>query len=335
MEKSLQPGETGMILGKFMPPHLGHQYLVDFARNYVEHLTVLVCSLQSEPIPGDLRYRWMREMFPDVNVVHFTDENPQEPKDHPDFWQIWYDSIRRVLPTGPDYVFASEDYGGKLAEILGATYIPVDKARSLVPISGTQVRQNPLANWHYIPPCVRPYFLRRICIFGPESTGKSTLAQKLATHYNTICVSEYARGLLDYKDGKCDFEDIPRIARGQIASEDALARQANRVMFCDTDLITTTIWSDVLFGKCPQWIHEQANQRHYDLYLLLDVDVPWVDDAQRFLPHYREEFRDRCIQALESRLKPYTLISGGWEERFHKACMAVDRILTDENLTIT
>ncbi|MBS3030009.1 MAG: AAA family ATPase [Dolichospermum sp. DET50] len=327
MGKGLQKATTGMILGKFMPPHLGHQYLVDFARNYVDNLTVLVCSIQSEPIPGDLRYRWMREMFPDVNVVHVTDENPQEPKDHPDFWQIWYDSIRRVLPKGPDYVFASENYGWQLAEILEASYIPVDHARSLVTISGTQVRQNPFANWHYIPPCVRPYFACRVCIFGPESTGKSTLTQNLANHYNTVYVSEYARGLLDFKGGNCDFTDIPVIARGQMAAEDALVRQANKVIFCDTDLITTTIWSHVLFGKCPQWIEDEGNLREYNLYLLLDVDVPWVDDTQRCLPNYREEFRDHCIQALESRHRPYIIINGDWEQRWQKACMAVDELL--------
>jgi HTH-type transcriptional repressor of NAD biosynthesis genes len=328
MEKSLQKATTGMILGKFMPPHLGHRYLVDFARNYVDNLTVLVCSIQSEPIPGDLRYRWMREMFPDVNVVHVTDENPQEPKDHPDFWQIWYESIRRVLPNGPDYVFASENYGWQLAEILGASYIPVDHARSLVPISGTQVRQNPLANWHYLPDCVRPYFARRVCIFGPESTGKSTLTQNLANYYNTVYVSEYARGLLDFKGGHCDFTDIPLIAKGQMAAEDALVRQANKVIFCDTDLITTTIWSHVLFGKCPQWIEDEGNRRKYDLYLLLDVDVPWVDDTQRCLPNYRKEFRDRCIQALKSRHRPYIIINGDWEQRWQKACMAVDELCT-------
>ncbi|MEA5551062.1 AAA family ATPase [Anabaena cylindrica UHCC 0172] len=327
MAKGLQKATTGMILGKFMPPHLGHKYLVDFARNYVDNLTVLVCSIQSEPIPGDLRYCWMKEMFPDVNVVHVTDENPQEPKDDPNFWQIWYDSIRRVLPTGPDYVFASEDYGWKLAEILGASYIPVDHGRNLVTVSGTQIRQNPLTNWRYLPDSVRPYFVRRVCIFGAESTGKSTLTQNLANHYYTVYVSEYARGLLDFKAGHCDYTDIPLIARGQMASEDALVRQANKVIFCDTDLITTTIWSDVLFGKCPQWIEEEANRREYDLYLLLDVDVPWVNDSQRFLANYREEFRDRCIQALESRDRPYIIINGDWEQRWQKACMAVDQVL--------
>jgi HTH-type transcriptional regulator, transcriptional repressor of NAD biosynthesis genes len=334
MEEHFQKSRSGMILGKFMPPHSGHQYLVDFARNYVDKLTVLVCSIQSEPIPGNLRYQWMREMFPDVEVVHVTDENPQEPQEHSDFWQIWHDSIRRVLPTGPDCVFASENYGWQLAEILGASYIPVDHSRSLLPISGTKVRQNPLNNWQYIPPSVRPYFVRRICIFGPESTGKSTLTQNLARHYKTVGVSEYARGLLDFKDGKCDFEDIPRIARGQIASEDALAKQANRVMFCDTDLITTTIWSDVLFGNCPQWIYEEGNRRQYDLYLLMDIDVPWVDDNQRFLPHIRVEFRDRCIHEIESRGRRYVLINGDWEERFQKACLAVDEILSTNKTKI-
>jgi cytidyltransferase-like protein len=77
---------TGLIIGKFLPPHTGHQYLIDFARNWVDRLTVLVCSLAAEPIPGAMRHAWMREMFPAVNVVHVEDENPQEPHEHPDFW---------------------------------------------------------------------------------------------------------------------------------------------------------------------------------------------------------------------------------------------------------
>ena len=78
-----------MILGKFMPPHAGHQYLVHFARNFVDRLTVLVCSLKSEPIAGELRYAWMRELFPDVRIVHITEELPQTPAEHPEFWTIW------------------------------------------------------------------------------------------------------------------------------------------------------------------------------------------------------------------------------------------------------
>ena len=97
------------MLGKFMPPHRGHVYLVDAARRQVDSLTVLVCSLQREPIPGELRHRWMRELFAGsgVQVVHVTDEVPQEPAEHPDFWSIWQELIRRHVPRPIDRVFAS------------------------------------------------------------------------------------------------------------------------------------------------------------------------------------------------------------------------------------
>src|SRR5574337_1823762 len=111
---------TGFILGKFMPIHRGHMYLIEYAKQYVDHLTVLVCSLEREPIPGQLRYGWVKELFPDVNVEHFTEDVPQYPEEHPDFWNIWLGVVRRYVPTGPDYVFTSETYGDRLAEILGA-----------------------------------------------------------------------------------------------------------------------------------------------------------------------------------------------------------------------
>lgn len=318
---------TGMILGKFMPPHLGHQHLIDFARHYVDDLTVLVCSIAREPIPGKLRYQWVKSMYPMEDIRHVTDEVPQEPSDHPDFWQIWHDLIRKHIPVGPDYVFASEAYGQKLAQILGAKYIPLDPSRSMVAVSATMIRKQPLENWRYLPQAVRPYYARRVCVFGPESTGKTTLTYDLARHYKTVAVTEHARPLLDLKDGHCDPQDIDLIARGQMADEDALALQANRVMFCDTDMLTTTIWSDVLFRSCPQWITREASRRDYDLYLLLDIDVPWVNDNQRFLSDQRQAFFDRCKQTLEEHGRKFVIIRGNWQERFGVACEAVNKLL--------
>jgi NadR type nicotinamide-nucleotide adenylyltransferase len=318
---------TGMLLGKFMPPHLGHVYLVDFARHYADRLTVVVCSLASEPIPGELRYRWMRELFPDVNVVHLTDENPQEPIEHPNFWDIWRASLLRVLPGRPDLVFASEDYGWRLAEVLGSRFVPVDRERAAVPVSGTAVRADPLAHWDYIPRPVRPYFVRRVCVFGPESTGKTTLARRLAGHFHTALVPEYARALLEAQGGRLGADDIPRIARGQAASEDARVRDARGLLVCDTDVLTTLIWGDVLFGSCPDWVRQEADRRRYDLTLLLDVDVPWVADRVRYLPDNRAGFLRRCRRELEARGRPYVLLSGDWEERFAAACRAVEPFL--------
>src|SRR5258708_20737980 len=142
---------TGMLLGKFMPPHMGHVYLVEFASRYVDQLTVVVCSLESEPIPGRLRFGWMKELFPFDNVVHLTERLPQEPSEHADFWALWKASMERILPCRPDFVFASEEYGWKLAEVLGAQFVPVDRERGAVPVSRTTIRTNPMATWDYLP----------------------------------------------------------------------------------------------------------------------------------------------------------------------------------------
>jgi NadR type nicotinamide-nucleotide adenylyltransferase len=152
---------TGFLLGKFLPLHRGHMYLIETAMAQVDHLTVLVCTLAREPIPGALRYQWMRELYPAVNVQHFAEDVPQYPEEHPDFWDIWLNVIRRYVPVGPDIVFSSELYGDKLAEVLGARHVCVDLPRQTFPVSGTAVRANPQAYQQLLPPVVQAYFKLR------------------------------------------------------------------------------------------------------------------------------------------------------------------------------
>jgi NadR type nicotinamide-nucleotide adenylyltransferase len=325
----IQKAKKGLIIGKFLPPHSGHKYLVDFARNYVGDLKVMVCSLKTEEISGKLRYQWMQESFPDVDVFHLDKKMPQEPKDHPKFWKIWKENIKRLVPEKIDYLFASEDYGWELAKVLGAQYIPVNHARDIVPIGGGSICNNPMKYWDYVLPAARKYFLKRVCVFGPESTGKSTLAKKLAKHFKTVAANEYARDLLNFYNGACDYEHIDLIAKGHYASEEALAKQANRVLFSDTDSVTTVIWSNVLFKKCPEWIKKMSYKRKYDLYLLLDIDTPWIKDVQRYFPEeaQRKDFLNLCKKELEKRGCKYVLINGSWAERFKKAVKEVEKVL--------
>jgi NadR type nicotinamide-nucleotide adenylyltransferase len=222
---------TGFLLGKFLPPHRGHQYLIEFARNYVDRLTVLVCTIQQEPIPGPLRYQWMCEAFPGVDLVHHTDELPQAPEEHPQFWDIWRASIRRHVPGRIDYVFASEDYGERLAAELDARFVPVDRERRNVPVSGRAIRQDPMAHWDELLPPVRPYYVKRVCV---RDFGRSGLAARLAARFHTACVHAYESGPPE----ATDRDAVMRTFRGQMAAEDALARQANRVLICAADAVT-------------------------------------------------------------------------------------------------
>lgn len=317
----------GLVLGKFMPLHQGHIHLIETAAREVDELTVLVCSIKSEPIPGPLRYSWMKRQFPRLRVLHITDENPQTPEDHRFFWEIWVDTISRNCPDGLDVFFSSELYGDELSKRLGIRHVMVDLERRHVPISATKVRSNPGKYWEFIPAVVRPYYCKRVVLTGPESTGKSVLAQKLAAFFDTEQVEEYGRTYCEKHGTDLSPLDFAHIAGGQLLLEDEAAQKANRVLFCDTDLIVTQIWAEIYFEYCPQWILTAGHERPYDLFLLLSPDIPWVDDGTRGFREIRQAQWKRLKEELESRNLPYVSISGDFEERFQQAVRAVKTIL--------
>jgi NadR type nicotinamide-nucleotide adenylyltransferase len=170
----------------------------------------------------------------------------------------------------------------------------------------------------------------RIAVFGPESTGKTELAGKLAAHFHAPCVPEYAREFWD-RHGVITLEDIPGIAREQWRREDEMALRADRLLVCDTESITTVLWSDLLYGTCPDDIRRAADRRagNYALYLLLDIDVPFVPDPQRCFPDPAD--REKCRRiwqgALERRHLPFVWIRGDWAEREAAAIAAIENTL--------
>lgn len=321
---SVTIGAHGLVLGKFLPPHAGHVHLVEHAQRCVERLTVVVGTLAREPIPGELRFRWMTELFPRAHVVHLTDDNPQDPAEHPRFWEIWKASLDRVLPAPIDVVFASEAYGARLARDHGARFVPVDPGRAIVPVSGTRIREAPLAHWAYLPPPVRAHYAKRIAIVGAESTGKSTLAAALADHYATRVVPEYARTYLEALERPPVADDLPVIAAGQRASEDVLARSCNRILICDTDALVTKLWSELLFGACDPRVEELA-RAPYDLWIVTGPEVPFEPDPVRYLPDQRAVFHARCLAALAGR--PHVVVTGDPSDRLAAACAAIDQLV--------
>jgi NadR type nicotinamide-nucleotide adenylyltransferase len=172
---------------------------------------------------------------------------------------------------------------------------------------------------------------RRIAIFGPESTGKTRLAEKLAAHFRAPLVAEYAREFWD-EHGVITLEDMLPIAHRQWQREDEAAASAERLVICDTESLTTTLWSDLLYGSCPEELRRGAEQRtgNYALYLLLDIDVPFAPDPQRCFPDPAD--REKCMRlwrgALERRRLPFELIRGDWAQREQRAIAAIDRLLS-------
>jgi NadR type nicotinamide-nucleotide adenylyltransferase len=167
---------------------------------------------------------------------------------------------------------------------------------------------------------------QRIAVYGPESTGKTRLAEKLAQYFNAPLVTEYAREFWD-RHGAITLADIPEIAREQWRREDAAVAGAERLVICDTEALTTVLWSDWLYGTCPDDIRTEAVKRaaQYAIYLLLDIDVPFVMDEQRCFPEpvQRIEGLQRWRQALEKQQLPFTLIQGDWAQRETRAIAAI------------
>jgi NadR type nicotinamide-nucleotide adenylyltransferase len=317
----------GLVLGKFLPYHAGHAHLIRAARAQADALTVLVCSIAREPIPGAARAAWVAEAHPDCRVVHLAEEVPQAPGEHPDFWAIWRELIVRHAGA-VDLVFTSEDYGDELARRLGARHVSVDRARKAFPISASDIRRDPLAHWAYIPAVVRPSYVHRVAVLGAESTGKTTIARALAAAFGTSWAPEYGR---QYSEGRNPLaftpEDFEAIGRGQIAAEEGAARLAERVLICDTDLRTTATWSDLVLGTRSPWLARGASERAYSHALLLKDDVPWLNDGTRVLGGVRARHTALLAGELERTRQPFTWIEGPYEERFRRAVAAIDGVL--------
>jgi len=174
----------------------------------------------------------------------------------------------------------------------------------------------------------------KIVLFGPESTGKTTLSIQLAKHYNTVWVQEYARPYLqkvwNQERRTCQQKDILPIAFGQIALENRLAKRADKVLICDTDLLETKVYSSAYYGGFVDPILEKAaTENTYNLYLLTYIDTPWEADDLRDRPEQRLEMFEAFQKALDEHDRPYLLLKGDKESRLKKAVEAIDAILAN------
>jgi HTH-type transcriptional regulator, transcriptional repressor of NAD biosynthesis genes len=174
---------------------------------------------------------------------------------------------------------------------------------------------------------VREERVRRVTVTGSESTGKTWLAQRLARHFETIWVPEFSREYLLQKGAPLDASDVEPIARGQMNSEDGVLRRARELLILDTDLLSTVVYAKHYYGTCPAWVQHSAHKRLADLYLLCDIDVPWVADSVRDRPGARREIHAAFAEHLERYRARYAVVRGTSEEREAVAVSAIETLL--------
>lgn len=307
--------KRGLVIGKFLPIHQGHVALIEFAAAQCDELIVSMSYTENDPIPATLRLNWIKTLFqdnPKIKPYSLPDDFDDESLPLGERTRIWAEVMRSKYPP-IHFLFTSEPYGDPFAKNLNAAHIEFDPPRKLFPVSASQIRSNPLQHWNFIPEAVRPHFVKKICFYGPESTGKSTMAALMAKKFQTEFVPEVAREMLITNDFSID--DIIRIGKAQTARIHEKIKTANKFLFCDTDLITTQIYSQHYLATIPQILFDLEKEINYDVYFLMDIDTEWIADGLRDLGHLRKEMFDIFRKALDDRKIRYVLLTGDREQK--------------------
>jgi NadR type nicotinamide-nucleotide adenylyltransferase len=314
----------GVVLGKFLPPHAGHALVIETALAQCTHVTVIVCARTSDAIPGELRAAWLRELHPRARVMRIDDAYD------PDDSALWARLTLAWLGARPDAAFTSEANGERWARAMGCAHVSVDPLRARVPISGSAVRADPYGAWEFLAPPVRGWYAKRVVLVGAESTGKTTLAERLAQTLATPWVPEYGREFTLAKYGRGDTEwrsgEFVEIAAEQQRQENTAAREANRVLVCDTNAFATALWHRRYMGAHDAETDAIAARDRCDLYLLSGDEIPFARDGIRDGEAIRHDMHRWFEDALRAQPAPWRLVRGSLEARAQAAMRAIEEL---------
>ncbi|EIN5078275.1 multifunctional transcriptional regulator/nicotinamide-nucleotide adenylyltransferase/ribosylnicotinamide kinase NadR [Escherichia coli] len=310
-----------VVFGKFYPLHTGHIYLIQRACSQVDELHIIMgfddtrdralfedSAMSQQPTVPD-RLRWLLQTFKyQKNIrIHAFNEEGMEP--YPHGWDVWSNGIKKFMAEKgiqPDLIYTSEEADApQYMEHLGIETVLVDPKRTFMSISGAQIRENPFRYWEYIPTEVKPFFVRTVAILGGESSGKSTLVNKLANIFNTTSAWEYGRDYVFSHLGgdeiALQYSDYDKIALGHAQYIDFAVKYANKVAFIDTDFVTTQAFCKKYEGREHPFVQALIDEYRFDLVILLENNTPWVADGLRSLGSSvdRKEFQNLLVEMLE------------------------------------
>lgn len=302
-----------LVLGKFHPLHKGHEFLLRFAGNSCENVTVLVDKFEGQKISGQKRVGWIKELFPTYTVKALKHYTPQQPGEIVNFWNYWKSTITRYAGK-VDYVVASETYAVKLAEVLGAKLIMCNQPRTIINSSATNIKRQPQTYWnHLTTPCKRDY-QQKVLILGPECSGKTTAAKDLAAKLSGTFIPEYVEEQL--RTGRKLTQELLKEALiCQVALEQSAACLYTPVLIMDSNFLTTQIWHKTLFKDS---IAKPKGALTPNITLLFKPLKVWVNDKHRIAEqapiNVRQQFFLEMKQSLIKLNWPFHIISGSKQE---------------------
>jgi len=353
---------TGLVVGKFCPMHKGHELVIATALQQCEKVIVLSYTSYEDVVhkhfSSETRLKWLQSLPDqyrlDIHVLDPVEDMYPDDSDSDEAHRFFCSSyLLNELETTVQAVFGSDDYLTGFAEYLSKyfnsklklTYdvcpVYVDSTRSTFPMSGTYLRNLDLKNpeqakifQESVSPTVSATFLKRICLLGAESTGKTTLAKMLEKHFDTQAVYEYGRILYKQRNGELVYEDMLRIAQNQLEDES----RASHTIACydsmatpliaDTSPLTTVFYSQELFGRVSDKLQRLAsNLDDYDRIYLSAPDFPMVQDGTRQDETFRQKGHEFYLKELGYNYPEYVLLEGTLEEKFETILKDLESLL--------
>lgn len=322
--------KRGLIVGKFYPFHLGHDYLIRLAKAQCDQLIVLVLASDSETIPVWERERWIKAQHPDVIVRSGYDNVPTDYEDG-SVWDCHVEIFSSMLKENIDVLFSSEIYGYELAERMGiGRHKAIDIPRGHFRISGTEIRQSLVGNWDHLTPGAKAWLCKRIVVLGAESTGTTTLANALGAKFGTGSVPEFGRAYTEAKIDPWTNFDFTHIAVVQSRLEDKWAAAGtcrNGILICDTDALATQVFQEVYMGESRATVRHIASQRPPSLYVLTDHEgIPFEQDGTREHEAQRPWMTARFEELLARQPAPWIKVTGRPESRVEQALNTIQAL---------